>query len=135
MVLQSSLSLRNIYKGASLLLVRTMRLLGEATETRWRETTHEHIAANWSLREAKSTLSCCWVDSSCHQLLLLPEHLLLHLSVHLLLPKHLLIDHLLLFGSEDVGTWGSWGWHRQTERRNGRCTCESTKWRGDLRSC
>ena len=32
----------------------------------------------------------------------MPNHLLLHLSIHLLLPEHLLIDDLLLFGGKDV---------------------------------
>jgi hypothetical protein len=39
-------------------------LLREATEPSLRETTHEHIATNWSLRETESTLSGSWIQTS-----------------------------------------------------------------------
>ena len=47
------------------------------------------------------------------KLLLLPEYLLLHLSVHLLLIEHLLVNHLLLLGGKDVTL-------RESSTENGR---------------
>ena len=115
----SSLCLICLHKASSLLFVaRLLRLLRESS--RWEP---EHIAkiglseteCSWKLG-----LSCRCV--ACNELLLLPEHLLLHLSVHLLLPEHLLIDHLLLLGSKDIDTHrsatlkGSSTWESTAER-------------------
>ncbi len=85
-VMLSSFCLHNNQEGgASLLLVSG--LLRKSTEASCRrESTHEHIATDRCLRETKSSLSCGRIDSTSCKLLLLPKHLLLHLSVHLLLP-------------------------------------------------
>lgn len=107
----SSLCLICLHKASSLLFVARLLLLRESS--RWEP---EHIAkiglseteCSWKLG-----LSCRCI--ACNELLLLPEHLLLHLSVHLLLPEHLLIDHLLLLGSKDIDT------HRSTTLK-----CSST---------
>lgn len=102
----SLLCLNVSIKRISFLLIVWLLLLREATEARRRES---ESTANIGLREAEGT----WVlrlllvslrSVSSNELLLLPHQLLLHLRVHLLLPEHLLIDHLLLLRSEDVGT-------------------------------
>lgn len=123
----------NKYGARSLLLVIALRWLlrRETTKACRRETTHEHIA--W--KTEGTTVGCCWLDSTSCKLLLLPEHLLLHLCVHLLLPEHLLVEHLLLLGCKDILARSStWYWHLHAKWRDA-CSWETTEGCGILRSC